>query len=85
MDATENRTGAVAGDGSRAGAVGPQGRVPSFADVFDGPSVELPAMLDARERRAAARGVAPHRRVPHAGAGRLEARLAVCEPGESVR
>lgn len=53
MDATENRTGAVAGDGSQAGVVGPQGRVPSFADVFDGPSVELPAMLDARERRAA--------------------------------
>ena len=45
----------------------------------------LVAGRDARERRAAARGVAPHRRVPHAGAGRLEARLAVCEPGESVR
>lgn len=53
MDATESRTGAVAGDGSQAGAVGPRGRVLSFADVFDGPSVELPAMLDARERRAA--------------------------------
>ena len=53
MDARENRTGAVMGGGPQTGAVGPQGRVPSFADVFDGPSVELPAMLDARERRAA--------------------------------
>ena len=45
----------------------------------------LVASRDARERRAAACGVASHRRVPHAGAGRLEARLAVREPGESVR
>ena len=45
----------------------------------------LVASRNARERRAAACGVASHRRVPHAGAGRLEARLAVREPGESVR